>query len=115
MVALAMQLIKRQTGKYDPADLEDRYETRLRAMIDAKLQGGGLIAETERRPVQYSNVINLVAALKKRLAATSQYEPPAPARKSPAKAAPEKSLKPAAQATARGSAATAVRPPRKRA
>jgi DNA end-binding protein Ku len=30
MVDLAVQLIKRQSGKYDPADLEDRYETRLR-------------------------------------------------------------------------------------
>ena len=35
MVDLAMQLIQRQSGKYDPSDLEDRYETRLRAMIDA--------------------------------------------------------------------------------
>jgi hypothetical protein len=39
MVQLARQLIDRQTTKYDPSDLEDRYETRLRAMIDAKLQG----------------------------------------------------------------------------
>ena len=29
-VDLAVQLINRQTAKYDPADLEDRYETRLR-------------------------------------------------------------------------------------
>jgi hypothetical protein len=39
MVQLAVQLIARQTSEYDPADLEDRYETRLRAMLDAKVQG----------------------------------------------------------------------------
>ena len=42
MVALAKQLIERQTTTYDPSDLEDRYETRLRAMIDAKLKGEGI-------------------------------------------------------------------------
>jgi non-homologous end joining protein Ku len=44
--------------------LEDRYETRLRALIDAKLAGGGLVTESERRPVNSGNVIDLVAALK---------------------------------------------------
>jgi hypothetical protein len=42
MVQLAKQLIDRQTAAYDPSDLEDRYETRLRAMIEAKLKGEGL-------------------------------------------------------------------------
>jgi hypothetical protein len=37
MVQLASQLVQRQSGQYDAADLEDRYETRLRAMIDAKV------------------------------------------------------------------------------
>ncbi len=44
MVQLASQLVQRQSGKYDAADLEDRYETRLRAMIDAKLKGEGIDA-----------------------------------------------------------------------
>jgi non-homologous end joining protein Ku len=39
--------VQRQVGKYDAADLEDRYETRLRAMIDAKLKGGGIDLATE--------------------------------------------------------------------
>ena len=39
MVALAKQLIQRQTTTYDPSDLEDRYETRLRAMIDPSGDG----------------------------------------------------------------------------
>jgi non-homologous end joining protein Ku len=38
----AKQLIDRQTTTYDPSDLEDRYETRLRAMIEARLKGEGI-------------------------------------------------------------------------
>ena len=43
MVQLAVQLIDRQTGQYDPSDVEDRYETRLRAMLEAKLCGVGIV------------------------------------------------------------------------
>jgi DNA end-binding protein Ku len=64
MVDLAVQLINRQTAKYDPADLEDRYETRLRAMIDAKVAGLPLVSD---EPVPRGNVIDLVAALRKSL------------------------------------------------
>ena len=39
MVRLATQLVDRQTGKYDPGDMEDRYEARLREVIEAKLRG----------------------------------------------------------------------------
>jgi DNA end-binding protein Ku len=83
MVTLAVQLVNRQTGTYDPADLEDRYETRLRAMIDAKLQGAGESIEDVPTPAE-SNVIDLMTALKKSLAQGTQQEPAAtttPARK----------------------------------
>jgi DNA end-binding protein Ku len=120
MVDLAMQLIKRQSGKYDPADLEDRYEIRLRAMIDAKLHGGGLITETDTPKPRESNVIDLAAALKKSLAAASQAEPSAPVKKAPAKAPSVKPVAPpttadSRQATAREPVATTVKVPRKRA
>jgi DNA end-binding protein Ku len=72
MVDLATQLIKRQTGKYDPADLEDRYENRLRAMIDARVAGMPL--EPEERPSERGNVIDLVAALRKSLAESKAAE-----------------------------------------
>jgi hypothetical protein len=62
MVDLAIQLIKRQKAKYDPADLVDRYESRLRAMIDAKVAGMPLKPE-ER--FERTNVIDLVSALRK--------------------------------------------------
>jgi hypothetical protein len=60
MVKLAVQLIDRQTSEYDPADLEDRYETRLRAMLDAKIQGED-VQEAAPAPVT-GNVIDGVSA-----------------------------------------------------
>ena len=66
MVQLATQLVQRQSGEYDSADLEDRYETRLRAMIDAKLKGEG-IEPTEPAEPDRTNVVDLMAALKKSL------------------------------------------------
>jgi DNA end-binding protein Ku len=51
---------ERQRGKYDPADLEDRYENRLRAMIDAKLASMPLESEPAH---ERGNVIDLVADL----------------------------------------------------
>ena len=86
MVKLATQLIDRQTGRYDPADLEDRYETRLRAMIDAKVKGMALEDEDEPEEVT-SNVIDLMAALKKSLAGEEKKPVKAPKAKTTTKAA----------------------------
>jgi DNA end-binding protein Ku len=66
MVALARQLIDRQSTTYSPADIEDRYETRLRAMIDAKLKGEGIDEEETAEPDR-GNVVDLMAALRKSL------------------------------------------------
>jgi DNA end-binding protein Ku len=73
MVQLATLLINRQTGRYDPIDIEDRYETRLRELIDAKLKGEGYDVEEASTPAQ-TNVIDLMAALRKSLA-SGQDEP----------------------------------------
>jgi DNA end-binding protein Ku len=80
MVQLAKELIERQTSRYDPSDLEDRYETRLRAMIDAKLKGVGIEPGATAEPDR-SNVVDLMAALKRALVRPqtnrrlSQYRP----------------------------------------
>jgi non-homologous end joining protein Ku len=66
MVQLATQLVQRQSGKYDSADLEDRYEIRLHAMIDAKLKGEGVDLGEPVEPDR-TNVVDLMAALKKSL------------------------------------------------
>ncbi len=99
MVQLATQLIDRQVGKYDPADVEDRYETRLRAMIEAKLKGEGIEAEEADEPDR-GNVIDLMAALKKSLGEAAEA-PAAPKKTSKAKAPAKKASKaePAAKAT----------------
>jgi DNA end-binding protein Ku len=75
MVQLATQLVKRQAGKYESADLEDRYETRLRTMIDAKLKGEGIDLEAEEPVASTSNVIDLMSALKKSLGQTPDDKP----------------------------------------
>src|ERR1700733_1961423 len=67
MVKLATQLVDRQTAAYDPADTEDRYETRLRAMLDAKLKGEGVDLEAVPEPPA-TNVVDLMAALRRSIA-----------------------------------------------
>ena len=74
MIQLAKQLIDRQTGKYDPADIEDRYEARLRAVIDAKLKGEGIETEDAQEPDR-TNVVDLMAALRKSLGEDAEPEP----------------------------------------
>ena len=97
MVELATQLVQRQSGKYDASDLEDRYETRLRAMIEAKLKGEGLDAAEEPQ-IATSNVVDLMAALKKSLGHQPDEKPGKTPRK---KAAPKKQA--AAQAASKPS------------
>lgn len=67
MVKLATQLIDRQTSRYDPSDMEDRYETRLRAMIDAKLKGEGVVVDEGAPEPDRGNVVDLMAALRRSL------------------------------------------------
>lgn len=68
MVKLAVQLIERQAGRFDPADMEDRYEKRLREVIAAKV-GGGDDDPDETDAPDRSNVIDLMTALKQSLSA----------------------------------------------
>ena len=105
MVKLATQLVDRQTAAYDPADIEDRYETRLRAMLDAKLKGEGIDIDADPEPPA-TNVIDLMAALKRSLGETDSQPAVAPAPPGkPAKAAKSSPSK----------APSSAKPPRKRA
>lgn len=83
MVKLAQQLIQRQIGAFDPADWEDRYETRLRKVIDAKLKGEGV--EMEAQEDDRSNVIDLMAALKQSLGEKDKPAPQAARKRAPQK------------------------------
>ncbi|MBS0638435.1 MAG: Ku protein [Acetobacteraceae bacterium] len=117
MVDLARQLIDRQVERYNPAaDLEDRYEARLRALIDAKLKGAGVEDEEEAPPPDQNNVVDLMAALKKSLGQAA--DPPAsrkPANKNSRKPADKKKAEPKKTSARRPAAATPSRPARKRA
>ena len=63
MVQLATQLIERQQGHFEPTDTEDRYESRLRDVIAAKLKGEG-VAPAPQAASGGDNVIDLMGALK---------------------------------------------------
>jgi DNA end-binding protein Ku len=104
MLDLATQLIERQAGKYDPADVADRYEARLRELIDAKLKGEGFVAAAEKPPDR-SNVVDLMSALRRSL---GKVDAAAPDKK---KAAPKKPAATGKAASRKKSAA----PVRKRA
>ena len=91
MVRLATQLVDRQIGRFDPADMEDRYKARLREVIEAKLRGEERAPEPEPDDSR-GNVIDLMAALKRSLGQdgpntkrTSAKTSSKPAAKAPAK------------------------------
>lgn len=91
MVKLATQLIERQEGKFEPADVEDHYEAKLREIIDAKLKGEGITPERPAEP-RGDNVIDLMAALKRSLGqdAKPAHTKPAATRRRSKTAAPKK-------------------------
>ncbi|MCW6528941.1 MULTISPECIES: Ku protein [Sphingomonas] len=93
LLDLATTLIEKKSGKFDASEFHDRYVDALRELIDRKLKSKtgkvSLDLEEERAPARGSNVIDLMAALKKSL-----DRPAAPAAKSATSAA--KTKKPAA-------------------
>jgi DNA end-binding protein Ku len=64
MMTIAMKLVDQKKDKFNPGKFDDRYEVRLRKLIDAKLEGVEL-EEEEFEDVP--NVVNLMDALKKSL------------------------------------------------
>lgn len=115
MVQLAVQLVDRQAAAFDPADMEDRYAARLRQVIDAK--ASGQTVEPEEEEPDRSNVVDLMAALKRSLGDAAPAKPK-PAAKKPAAKPKAAQKKPApANATAKAAAKpkSSPRPARKRA
>jgi DNA end-binding protein Ku len=64
MVDIAMKIIEQQEGDFEPARFEDRYENALRELIRRKEKGEKLVTA---QPVEESNVIDLMEALKRSL------------------------------------------------
>jgi DNA end-binding protein Ku len=78
MLNLAVQILDSKKGHFDPSKFEDRYETALMELIEAKRAGKKPPVVSEGKP---SNVINLMDALRKS-ARGGEGRRAAPARKS---------------------------------
>ena len=111
MVQLATQLIDRQAAPFAPTDLDDRYEARLREVIDAKVKGAGFKPEAEAP--ERGNVIDLMAALKRSLGQVEKSTPAKPPEKAE-KSAPKRAAAKTPVKAQPGKAAPKA-PPRKRA
>ena len=62
MLKLAVQILESKRGRFDPAKFEDRYESALMQLIEAKRAGKKPPVISEERP---SNVINMMDALRR--------------------------------------------------
>ena len=112
LLDLATTLIDKRTAPFEAGEFENRYVEALRALIDkkAKSKSGKAIIEDAGEPASRgSNVVDLMAALKKSVgstggSATAKKAPaakkPAAAAKAPAKKAAAKKAAPAKKAPA---------------
>jgi len=64
MIDIARKIIEQQEGAFEPEKFQDRYENALRDLIRRKERGEKLVTA---EPVEESNVIDLMEALKKSL------------------------------------------------
>ena len=78
MVEIAGTIMERQAGKFEPAEFRDRYQEALRELIMAKAKGVSL---EKRRSQEPSNVVDLMAALKRSLDGGKPSAAEKPARK----------------------------------
>ena len=88
LLDLATTLIEKKTHKFDPAKFHDRYVDALRDLIARKQKsksGRKIIEDKESGGRSASNVVDLMAALKKSVETPAAKK--APAKKAPAKAA----------------------------
>ncbi len=97
MVDLAVQLITKKSSAFAPDKFEDHYQTALKQLVQDKVKGRKIIAPHEETRPKGTNVVDLMAALKKSVgeagggakkAAASE-----PAAKAPAKKAAPKGKK----------------------
>src|SRR5689334_3953066 len=94
LLDMASMLIEKKAGEFDPKEFHNRYVDALHRLIEKKQKAKGekIIEEPEEAPAKGSNVIDLMAALKKSLgdekkggAAKKSAAKKAPAKKEPAR------------------------------
>lgn len=100
LLELAETLIEKKTAPFDPSKFHDRYMDAVRDLIEQKRKGKTIQTDTDEAPARGSNVIDLMAALKRSIerpgeekggtkkAASKSTAKKAPAKKAPAKSAP---------------------------
>jgi DNA end-binding protein Ku len=98
MIDLAKTLIEQKAAPFDAGEFHDRYIEALEGLIEKKRKAKGkTILEDVEEPetARGSNVIDLMAALKKSVGGKETAAKKPPARKAPAKKAPAKKHAPA--------------------
>ncbi|HKX88585.1 MAG TPA: Ku protein [Sphingopyxis sp.] len=97
LLDLATTLIDKKTGKFDASDFHDRYVEALKELIERKKKGKTLNLDDgkDEKAPSGSNVVDLMAALKKSIGdgggkAKAGSAKKAPAKKTPPKKAPAK-------------------------
>lgn len=94
LLDLAETLIEKKTAPFKPNEFHDRYIDALQDLIDKKRKGKTIATEEEEAPASRgSNVIDLMAALKKSIekpGAKAEKKKPSVVTKAPAKRAPAK-------------------------
>ncbi len=86
LLDLAQTLIEKKSGRFDPKIFHDRYVDALRTLIEKKKKAKGariLEEDPDKAEPRGSNVVDLMAALKKSLGPETKAK--APAKKAPAK------------------------------
>lgn len=87
MIDLALQLIEKKSGPFNPDKFQDHYATALRDLVQDKLKGHKIVAPHEDARPTGSNVVDLMEALKRSIGQSSQAkaQPAAAAKAKPAK------------------------------
>lgn len=87
MIDLAVQLITKKSGAFNPAKFEDHYGTALKELIQQKLKGRKIIARPEESRPKGANIVDLMEALKRSVGAPTAPAPKGKSGKSSKKSA----------------------------
>ena len=64
MIDLAVQLVDKKSGSFEPKRFEDHYGTALKELVQEKMKGHTVVAKEAERP-SGGNVVDLMEALKR--------------------------------------------------
>jgi DNA end-binding protein Ku len=95
LLELAETLIQKKASKFDPGKFHDHYVDALQELIERKRKGATIKAEEEEAPSRGSNVVDLMAALKKSIERPAEKPEKTGAKKAPAAKAKKAAAKPA--------------------